>query len=408
MTDFWVYAAAMAIVALVFLLPPLLRRRTAAFASTADTELAVYRQRYAELQEEHRQGALSAEEFAAAKAELETALVRSGMPAAGTHPERRVHGITATVLAIAIPMTALALYGLLGAQDQLQRAVREAADTAAKTQEMQRMLRRLETHLAANPADGKSWHVLGQGYIAIEAFEQAAQALRRAEGLLRDDPDVLLDLAQAQSALPNSEAHAQLGELVQRALSMRPDHPRALWMAGFMAMQSGQRVQARRYLERLYAQLDPEDPNAATVKKQIETLAATPAATAEDDPTAPGGAAQVAVRVELAPAMQDKTAPDAAVFVFARAKEGPRMPLAVVRLQVKDLPQTVTLDDSTAMNPAFRLSRMPEVVVGARVSRSGNPVAQSGDLEGYADGTVKPGAPQDDKPVAVTIDKTVP
>lgn len=91
----------------------------------------------------------------------------------------------------------------------------------------------------------------------------------------------------------------------------------------------------------------------------------------------------VKVSVRLSPALRTKAAPDDTLYVFARAPQGPAMPLAIVRKQVKDLPLTVTLDDSMAMTPNFRISSFPELIIGARISRTGDAIAKPGDLEGH-------------------------
>lgn len=102
------------------------------------------------------------------------------------------------------------------------------------------------------------------------------------------------------------------------------------------------------------------------------------------DQAAPA-AASVKVSVSLSPATAKKAQPTDAVFIFARAANGPRVPLAVVRKQVKDLPATVVLDDSTAMSPQMKLSSVPEVVVVARVSKSGDAMPHAGDFEGTSE-----------------------
>jgi cytochrome c-type biogenesis protein CcmH len=82
--------------------------------------------------------------------------------------------------------------------------------------------------------------------------------------------------------------------------------------------------------------------------------------------------------------MAKQAKPEDTVFVFARPAEGARMPLAILRKQVKDLPLQFTLDDSMAMSPANALSGASKVVVGARVSKSGNAMPQPGDLSGQS------------------------
>jgi cytochrome c-type biogenesis protein CcmH len=105
---------------------------------------------------------------------------------------------------------------------------------------------------------------------------------------------------------------------------------------------------------------------------------------AEAAPAADTAAASLTVTVSLSPALAKKAAPNDVVFIFARAAQGPRMPLAIVRKQVKDLPATVVLDDSNGMSTDMKLSSAPEVIVVARVSKSGMANAQNGDLEGMS------------------------
>jgi cytochrome c-type biogenesis protein CcmH len=120
---------------------------------------------------------------------------------------------------------------------------------------------------------------------------------------------------------------------------------------------------------------------------------ATPAAPAAPAPATPPAlpGTSVSGTVTLAPALAAKARPDDILFVFARAAEGPRMPLAILRKQVKDLPFSFTLDDSMAMTPTMRLSSTPRVVVGARISARGDATPQPGDLQGYSV-PVAPGA----------------
>jgi cytochrome c-type biogenesis protein CcmH len=351
-------------------------------------------------------------EFDAARSDLETALISARTNTESEPAIRRRHGVVASVLIITVPFSAFCLYWALGAQLQIQQieAAREAQ--TANAAKMRAMLERLEDHVAAKPGEGKSWHMLGRGYLALGEAAKAADALRRAEGLLNDEPEVLIDLAQALLALHPENADA--GDLVGRTLRLQPTHPRALWLGSLLALQSGQHEKARDYLRQLSEQLDPNSANGRMVRAQIDVLEKNgDRADAAEQPAtdaAPQGAyadVRIAVRVQLANAVAARAKPDDTVFVFARAEEGPRQPLAVVRLAVSDLPRTVVLDDTRAMTPDSRLSNYSAVVVGARVSRSGSTVAQSGDLEGFVPQIVKP-QEANPIPVALTIDKAVP
>jgi cytochrome c-type biogenesis protein CcmH len=129
---------------------------------------------------------------------------------------------------------------------------------------------------------------------------------------------------------------------------------------------------------------------------------ATTAASAAADTTAPS--AGLRVRVELDPALAARVAPGDVLYVFARADGGPPMPLAISRVTAAQLPYSVTLNDSMAMTPALTLSTFPKVIVGARISKSGNAQASSGDLQGFSTSIALPSSDE----VRVVIADLVP
>ena len=136
----------------------------------------------------------------------------------------------------------------------------------------------------------------------------------------------------------------------------------------------------------------------------IPEIAATlPTSTVANSGNVAATGKSVSGTVKISAALKSKASPDDTVFIFARAASGPRMPLAILRKQVKDLPITFELNDSMAMNPAMKLSNFPEVVVGARISKSGNAMPQSGDLEGKSP-VVSVGTTE----IPIEIDQTVP
>ncbi len=195
------------------------------------------------------------------------------------------------------------------------------------------------------------------------------------------------------AAAPSASAPTmeQIVAIVERALKEDPKNPRALALAGAVAYDRQDYAGAVRYWERL-AEVEPADsPSAPQIRDSIaqaRRMAGMPESTTAAAPAAPPASSphgtQVSGTITLAPALRGRVAPDDIVFVFARAAEGPRMPLAVLRKQAKDLPLAFILDDSLAMSPAARLSGASRVVVGARVSKSGNPMPQPGDLQGLA------------------------
>ena len=208
----------------------------------------------------------------------------------------------------------------------------------------------------------------------------------------------------------------QTGALLTRALELDPGNVKGLWLAGHWKNQSGAYTEAINYWQQAAAKLPPGSEDAAVIAQQISDvqgqlgISAAPApavaaATAAAGPTTDSvSGAALSVHVALAPELATAAAAEDTVFIYARATQGPRMPLAIVRKQVKDLPVTVTLDDSQAMMPAMKLSNFEQVVVGARISKSGNAMPQSGDLQG----SLSPVATQTSEKIEIKISSKVP
>jgi cytochrome c-type biogenesis protein CcmH len=193
------------------------------------------------------------------------------------------------------------------------------------------------------------------------------------------------------------------------ALETDPDNVKALWLAGHWKNQQGSYADAVRYWQQAAQLLPPEGKDAEVIAQQISQVRAklapgevVEAPAPRQQPAAAGKA--ITVNVTLDPQVAAGAAAGDTVFIFARALSGPRMPLAIVRKQVSDLPLTVTLDDSTAMAPAMKLSNFEEVTVGARVSKSGTAMPQSGDLQGL----VEPVVPGSGPAIELSIDSRVP
>lgn len=289
---------------------------------------------------------------------------------------------TAVVIFIGLPVLAIILYSLLGAPELIGVAAQTpAADRQTQSSGMHsvtEMVARLAARLQQEPDDAEGWMMLGRSYLVLQKADEAAVAFARAHALLGDQAQLLADYAQALALADNDKVGDKAARLIARALQLQPDNQKALWLAGVAAMHRGDNLQASEYWRRLSALLPPGSQEAQILGQHIaRTGVSVPAA--ESEPAA------VDVSVALHPDLRDRVGPEDTVFIFARAVQGPRAPLAVVRKQVRDLPLTVRLDDSKAMSANFRLSLFAEVIVEARISRSGDALPRSGDLQSRGD-----------------------
>jgi cytochrome c-type biogenesis protein CcmH len=290
-----------------------------------------------------------------------------------------------------------------------------SAPHAVGAQQLEAMLGTLKKRLDEHPDDADGWLMLGRSYAAMGRFDDAVPALRKVLALQPKNAQGLADLADAVAMQNQRSFEGEPKKLVQQALAADPNNLKALALAGSIAYEAKDIQAAMRYWEH-GVQVGPADSSLVNAMRDnlnelraqagMAPLPAASGAAAGEPETAQAGpgseAAAIQGRVELSPALAKQVGPDDTVFIFARAPEGSRMPLAILRKQVRDLPFTFTLDDSLAMSPAARLSTAAAVVVGARVSKSGQATPQPGDLQGLS-GVVKPGA----RNVAVVIDQAV-
>lgn len=316
----------------------------------------------------------------------------------------RSRGVFALTLAIAfvLPLSASGLYLLIGTPAALNGVSAEAAQPLT----MQQALDELHTHLAQQPDDVRGWMLLAQTQALQHDPDAARDAYDHVLKLDANNAEAMVGWAENDSMTRSDHMiESRALDLLKRAVLLHPDSQRGLWLLGISDFQHGDYRNAAATWRLLQPQLEPGSNVAKAVAEQIAVADAraggAPAEAASSSTVpAPQGAA-LQVEVALAPALKDKLAAGDVLFVYARADSGPPMPLAVARLDASQLPVSVTLTDAMAMTPSMKLSSTTHVFVGARISHSGQPIAQSGDLEGDA-GVV---AVDSKTPIKISIDK---
>ncbi len=345
MIVFWLVCILFIVLALALVLPPLLNTATPIDA------------RRAALDQAHKAGALDATEYAVKLNALDQSVV-------GPLPDKTGARLAALLIVIGLPLISIGLYAKLGDSRVFDPAVQQVAAAMQQAQQdgmppMEQAIAGLVERLARQPDDLEGWVLLGRAYKATEHFEQARDALARALMLAPEDPGLMVEYAEAKTlAAPDKRFAAEALQMLDQALATDPNHQRALWLRGIAYYQAG----------------DIEAASAGTTGSS-NSAPATVASTSSI------GTPRLRVKVSLAPEFVSKVQSDDVLFVFARAAEGSRAPLAIQRLRASDLPLEIELSDADAMVPQMNLSSTAELVVGARISRSGNAQAQSGDLE---------------------------
>jgi cytochrome c-type biogenesis protein CcmH len=418
-------AVSMTAIALVFTIPPLFSNRRVARLDRNQLNVEVIKDQLGELRADLENGKLDQQAYQAARQDLERELLNDLDADTGADtPAVRNGRWIAGILLVFIPALAYLTYQQLGAPGimpalaNLPATQTQKASSAPQQQHsIEEMVVKLAQRMREQPDNAEGWVMLGRSYASMKRYQDATHAYAQAYRLVSDDAGLITDYADALVSANGGDFTDEAGELLNKALALQPANAKALWLLGHWKYQRADYQGAIASWRRVANLLPPGDKNATIINQQIQqaknvlaekgiVLAAEETETVPADSAAPvsDSGSRIRVTVSLDPALTQQAAADDTVFVFARAAQGPKMPLAIVRKQVKDLPVTVTLDDSLAMTPAMVLSNFPEVTVGARVSKSGQAMPQSGDLQGL----VTPVASKGDQSVDLTINATVP
>jgi cytochrome c-type biogenesis protein CcmH len=417
---FWVLSGLLGAAALALALRPLLKLRALekhpeggrGGASRDSLNVAVHRDQLRELDADRAAGKLAQADYDQARGELEKRLLEdvggtatfksktASMKAPGGLGGYR----PAAIAGILLSLLAVGIYFAIGNPGAIGRADSHAGASITPRQ-VEEMVERLAARLNENPEDVEGWKMLGKSLSVLGRFAEATNAYSKAAIRAPRDADLLADLADALAMARGQSMKGEPEELVLRALQIDARNLKALALAGTAAYERNDFAGATRYWQRMLPLVPADSEDARTIQANIDDARNL----SKSKPAAKDAAAKdVAAKgltgtVRLSPKLAAKVAPTDTVFIFARAAEGPPMPLAVLRKQARDLPVKFALDDAMAMTPAMKLSGFARVIVGARISRSGNATPQPGDLQGLS--AIVPSSASG---VAIVIDTELP
>lgn len=422
MTGFIVGASLLLLVTVGLLAWPLLRRATPASVSTRQLTAVVYRDKLAELDQDLAAGSLAPADYELSRAELQRRLIEdsagaSDATAAGAPTLPRARNLVVPLVTL-LPVAAIALYVTLGTPAALDGNPHQQRFSKS---DIEKMVADLATKLEKEPENYRGWAMLGRSYKMMGRFKEASQAYARTGPMLETSAELLVDYADSVAAAADG-FNPQSLQLLDRALKLDPNNAQGLWMRGSAAFEAQQFDRAMTDWEKLLAQLEPGSEDARTIAGNIAQArekagkpAGVPAGAAvggkagaagagasSASPAAAPNGANIQGRVELAPELAKRLGPDAVLMIIARPADGARMPAAVLKQPVASFPAAFTLDDRQSLIAERQLSSFSDLLLEARVSRSGQAKAEPGDLTGEGV-PAKPGA----RGVTLRIDRVV-
>ncbi len=408
MFGFWLAAVLLLLISLLVILITLLRsydNDDDIVESGAD----LYQQRLAEIDLDIENGLLAGTEANKIKKELQLSLLNQddNKPKVKRRTESSSSTITAIILLLLTPIFVIGLYKHLGQPELIGKAAllsefHNATTKEEKIASIENMLSQLEQRMINQPDDVDGWLMLTNSYSALERYPEALRAVDNLYRLRGDDPSVLLRYADILSMTNDGVLAGKPAELINEALRIDPENPNGLWFAGLAANERGDIVEAVNYWQQLIPKLEEGSEQQLQIKEyiqmisqQVENVQTEPATNQEY---------KIQVNVSLSSELINQASSDDTVFIYAQAISGPPMPIAVVRKKVSDLPLQTSLDDSMAMMPSNKLSDHAQVKITARISKSGNAIAESGDLIG----TVNSVQTDLNEPINISISQKVP
>ena len=405
MFQFGIFAALLLLIALCFVLIPLLTARELPQSAEDLLNVQLAQKKLRELDEDLADGNLTLEQYDVAKEELEVNLYHDLQADVALNADPDKGRWLAIPLLFFVPLIALAIYSIIGNTNAFDPNIAKAQEPAAMAEngapapankaeqsaQINAMVEKLAARLVKEPKDSKGWLMLGHSYKVLQRYQDSVDALRKAYALLGDQPEVLLQLADGLAMANDGTLKGEATQLIEKAIALKPDNEMGLWLYGMAKAEAGDFNAAVTYWTKLQQHYKPDERAYQEVQQLLDQanakLGKAPAARAAAPEPATEKAVSdlsgsVNVKVELGDAFKGKANPEDFVFIYAQALVGPKAPLAVVKKQVKDLPISVVLDDSMAMIPGMNVSSMENIKITARISATGTATAQPGEAFG--------------------------
>lgn len=446
---FWVLMILMLLIAIGVLVYPLLKARQNTALAYKDSNLKINDEKIKELDIDLEEGRIDQHYYKAARDELDRELLID-IPAESketaaehyTNVAKR-HPALALTISVFIPMLAMLLYLDLGMHNASEESFVASQQQAVSGQQqadeqpsVEEMTKQLEAKIEKDGGSVQEWIMLGRAHKYMGANEQAARAFAVALEQDENNAQLMLELAEVL-ALNNERVFSEDSRaLVLKAYDLEPNNANVLWFAGVAEFQQGNHHKAIDHLTQLLPMAGGEEEVMKSIVAIVAKSRQALIAAGEDMPELEQilgikgmmAEAQAAEAAAMRPAADDSTVVDTAsgariqvsvdvsdqvkqkfdandiVFVYAKAKQGPRMPLAAERITMAALPTTIVLDDSMAMVEGMNLSAFDELVISARVTKTGSAIAQSGDFIGQVDVKGK----KADTILNIVIDTVVP